>query len=93
MSTLESAAGGVAGASPFAGQYICAVAGLRMTPGATGPVFEQDVWDFKDVEGFPRSMPGDRKIFDGPSPEKVDTRSGDHAASVSLSDSCWCWCS
>ncbi|MDI5906491.1 MULTISPECIES: hypothetical protein [Streptomyces] len=64
MSTLESAAGGGTGASPFAGQYICAVAGLRMTPGATGPVFEQDVWDFKDGEGFPRSMPGDRKIFD-----------------------------
>lgn len=29
----------------------------------------------------------------GPSPAKVDTRRGDYAASVSLSDSCSCWCS
>jgi homogentisate 1,2-dioxygenase len=27
----------------------------------------------------------------GPSPAKVDTRSGGYAASVSLSDSCRCW--
>ncbi|MFD7919528.1 hypothetical protein ACFV3R_09920 [Streptomyces sp. NPDC059740] len=28
---------------------------------------------------------------EGPSPAKVDTRSGGYAASVSLSDACWCW--
>ncbi|MEU0107604.1 site-specific integrase [Streptomyces sp. NPDC006251] len=64
MSARESAVAGELGVSVFAGQYICTLAGLRMAPGTTGPVFEQDVWDFKDVEGFPRSMQGNRKIFD-----------------------------
>ncbi|MFI7020722.1 site-specific integrase [Streptomyces sp. NPDC050164] len=63
MSAREPVAGRGPGVSVFAGQYICALAGLRMAPGTNGPIFEQDVWDFRDVEGLPRSMPNDRKVF------------------------------
>ncbi|TDC75530.1 site-specific integrase [Actinomadura sp. 7K507] len=51
----QSAAGVVAWpqGSPFAGMDICAAAGLALRPGATGPIFDQDVWDFSGVAGLP----------------------------------------
>lgn len=56
----------LAGISPsvFAGTAICEVAGLRLQPGTRGPVFEQDRWDFRNVEGLPRSLRDVRKIID-----------------------------
>jgi len=41
------------GGSPFAGMDICAAAGLGLLPGAAGPVFDQDVWDFSGLAGLP----------------------------------------
>jgi integrase len=41
------------GASPFTGMDICAAAGLRLRPGAAGPVFDQDAWDFTGLAGTP----------------------------------------
>ena len=41
------------GGSPFAGMDICAAAGLGLLPGAAGPVFDQDVWDFGGLAGLP----------------------------------------
>ncbi len=50
--------------SVFAGQYICELAGLRTRPGTKGPLFEQDLWNFLDVEGLPRSVKSTRKLLD-----------------------------
>jgi hypothetical protein len=49
--------------SPFAGMDICAAVGLRVAPGARGPLFEQDVWDFTAVDGLPAYMqPSTRRM-------------------------------
>ena len=48
-----TALAGGPGSSPFAGLDICAAAGLRLQPGAHGPVFGQDIWDFSGVDGLP----------------------------------------
>ncbi|MFD7163717.1 site-specific integrase [Streptomyces violascens] len=50
--------------SVFAGTAICEEVGLRLRPGTCGPVFEQDRWDFRNVEGLPRSLRDVRKIID-----------------------------
>jgi integrase len=41
------------GGSPFTGLDICAAAGLALQPGVSGPVFDQDVWDFTGLAGTP----------------------------------------
>jgi integrase len=43
--------------SPFAGVDICAQAGFSVPPGACGPRFEDDIWDFTEVIGLPVEMP------------------------------------
>lgn len=43
------------GRSVFAGADICVTAGLGLPPGVRGPVFEDDVWDFAEVIGLPRT--------------------------------------
>jgi hypothetical protein len=37
------------GRSPFAGQLVHALAGLRMAPGARQPVFDEGTWDLTGV--------------------------------------------
>jgi len=45
--------GGAAGhRSPFAGSDVCAAAALRIVPGGHTVMFDQDVWDFRDVDGL-----------------------------------------
>jgi integrase len=50
--------------SVFAGAGICATAGFRLPPDACGPVFEDDVWDFAKVIGFPQMSrrPSQRRL-------------------------------
>ncbi|MER5396129.1 hypothetical protein [Streptomyces sp. NPDC002599] len=50
--------------SPFAGLILCPAAGFALPPGQTGPVFEQDVWDFSHVAGLPAYMKKDARILD-----------------------------
>ncbi|WP_438491410.1 site-specific integrase [Streptomyces asiaticus] len=50
--------------SPFAGLVLCPAAGFALPPGQTGPVFEQDVWDFSDVAGLPAYMKRAARILD-----------------------------
>ena len=38
--------------SPFAGSDVCAAAALRIVPGGHTVMFDQDVWDFRDVDGL-----------------------------------------
>jgi hypothetical protein len=52
-SLAESRAAAAAAArSPFTGADLCAQAGLPLRPGARGPVFDDDVWDFTTVAGI-----------------------------------------
>jgi hypothetical protein len=62
----QSARPGGAGGrrSPFAGADVCAAAGLRITPGGHGVLFDQDVWHFGDVEGLPAHLAISRLRFD-----------------------------
>jgi hypothetical protein len=41
--------------SPFAGADICQRAGFSLPPGAPGPRFDEDTWDFTAVTGLPVS--------------------------------------
>ena len=40
-------------ASPFTGSQVCAAAGLTITAGGRPVQFDQDLWDFRHVEGLP----------------------------------------
>lgn len=42
--------------SPFAGQDIASGSGLCFPAGVRGPVFEDEVWDFTDVQNLPRQL-------------------------------------
>lgn len=42
--------------SPFRGLDLCRAAGFEVEPGASGPVFEDDVWDFNVVAGRPNYL-------------------------------------
>jgi integrase len=53
MTNAMTAVAAGPGGSPFTGMDICAAAGLQLQPGAAGPVFDQDVWDFSGVAGLP----------------------------------------
>lgn len=57
--TARAAPRPCAGGSPFAGADVCAAAGMRLRPAASGPVFEQRIWDFSGVAGLPAyAQPG-----------------------------------
>ena len=43
--TYPAAAAEVPGRSPFTGQLVHVLAGLRMAPDARQPVFDEGVWD------------------------------------------------
>lgn len=43
--------------SPFTGTDICREAGFDLPPGAAGPVFDHDIWDFNTIIGLPIQMP------------------------------------
>ncbi len=43
-------------ASPFTGSQVCAAAGLTIAAGGRPVPFDQDLWDFRDVEGLPVQM-------------------------------------
>jgi hypothetical protein len=57
MTTPLPGPGPLTGRSPFAGADVCQHAGLTLPPGARGPRFDDDLWDFTDVTGLPASMP------------------------------------
>jgi hypothetical protein len=44
--------GGAGSLSPFTGSDVCAAAALPLVPGGRPVVFDQDVWDFRDVAGL-----------------------------------------
>jgi hypothetical protein len=41
---------------PFAGSQVCAAAGLTIAAGGRPVLFDQDLWDFRGVEGLPVQM-------------------------------------
>ena len=43
-------------ASPFTGSQVCAAAGLTIAAGGQPVPFDQDLWDFRGVEGLPVQM-------------------------------------
>src|SRR6266536_3883505 len=47
--------------SPFAGVDVAKAAGLALTAGASGPVFDEDLWDFTTVANLPRQWPQSTK--------------------------------
>jgi hypothetical protein len=42
--------------SVFSGQRVFELAGLKHNDGGSGPLFDEDVWDFTDVVGLPRML-------------------------------------
>lgn len=49
--------------SPFAGLDLCQATGFSHPHDVHGPVFDQDVWDFRDVIGLPISLrPSERRM-------------------------------
>ena len=44
------------GASVLAGADVCAAAGFRLRPGGHAAMFDDDVWDFGDIEGLSVQM-------------------------------------
>ena len=66
--SIPSPAAAVTGAeappgSPFTGMDICATAGLILTAGARGPLFDHDVWDFTGVDTLPTYLqPSTRRM-------------------------------
>ncbi|WP_405738564.1 site-specific integrase [Streptomyces sp. NBC_01525] len=51
-------------ASVFAGGNVCRIAGLKLTPGATGPLFEQDRWDLSGLADAHRMVTGTELVWD-----------------------------
>lgn len=49
---------------PFADADVCQQAGLILPAGARRPVFEDDLWDFAQVEGLPVDMARSTRRFD-----------------------------
>lgn len=59
--TSPVTAGPSMGRSPFAGLDLCRAIGITVAPGAAGPNFDQDVWDFNPVTDLAAYMAASHK--------------------------------